>query len=337
MATPPLQSEAQVEETPLQGRLLRGRSILSFLVAFAILLFFASRLQLDVGRMWGLMVSANLGLFLGGFVVYYLTFPLRGGRWWLLLENNGLSNRAGIRIPSALHLGVMVYMSWFANCVIPAKLGDAYRGYQLKQASGVSFSTAMGTVLAERFIDIVVLVGMLMAAALGLGGLGKGGGEITTEIFVGGMLLLVLGVVGLGAMWMLRDRLTNLLPTRFQSKYANFQESTFGSFKQLPVIFAISVAIWLGEVARLFLVVNALGISVSVPFAIFLALANSLLTVVPLTPGGLGLAEAGTTGLLMLGGVDKDVAATAALLDRIISYWSIILFGFIVLLVRRRI
>ncbi|MBI2886691.1 MAG: flippase-like domain-containing protein [Chloroflexi bacterium] len=334
-------SEAGHRPEPVEGalpeQLPRGRSILSFLLALAILLFFATRLELDLPLLWSTIKSANTGLFLLAFVTYYLTFPLRGLRWRFLLENVGLSLKAGVRLPSLLVLSRMLYLSWFANCVIPAKLGDAYRGYQLKQATGVSFSTVMGTVLAERFMDMVVLMLLLVAATLGLGGAQAGAADATTQIFLGGVLLMALGVVGLGTMWGLRGHLHRLLPRQVQAQYLRFQEGTLGSFRNLPVIFLLSVAVWFTEAGRLFLVVQALGLNLNLSFVIFASLAASLLTVVPFTPGGLGLVEAGVVGLLLLVGVSKEAAVAATLLDRAVSYWSIVGFGFVLFALRRRV
>ena len=49
-----------------------------------------------------------------------------------------------------VRLAQIIYVSWFANCVVPAKLGDAYRGYLLKHNGKVSFSATFGTIFAER-------------------------------------------------------------------------------------------------------------------------------------------------------------------------------------------
>jgi uncharacterized protein (TIRG00374 family) len=55
--------------------------------------------------------------------------------------------------------------------------------------------------------------------------------------------------------------------------------------------------------------------------------ASSLLAMVPLTPGGLGLVEAGLTGTLALAGVRPAQAVLATLLYRLASYWLPILAG----------
>ena len=55
--------------------------------------------------------------------------------------------------------------------------------------------------------------------------------------------------------------------------------------------------------------------------------AASLLAMVPITPGGLGLVEAGLTGTLALAGVRPAQAVLATLLYRLASYWIPILAG----------
>jgi uncharacterized protein (TIRG00374 family) len=55
--------------------------------------------------------------------------------------------------------------------------------------------------------------------------------------------------------------------------------------------------------------------------------AASLLAMIPLTPGGLGLVEAGLTGTLALAGVQPAQAVLATLLYRLASYWLPIFAG----------
>jgi uncharacterized protein (TIRG00374 family) len=55
--------------------------------------------------------------------------------------------------------------------------------------------------------------------------------------------------------------------------------------------------------------------------------AASVLTTVPITPGGLGFVEAGLTGTLVLAGVSAGDAALATLAFRLVSYWLPMLLG----------
>jgi uncharacterized membrane protein YbhN (UPF0104 family) len=65
----------------------------------------------------------------------------------------------------------------------------------------------------------------------------------------------------------------------------------------------------------------AVGASVD-PILVLLAyVAAATLSMIPLTPGGLGFVEAGLTGVLTLAGASPDEAVLATLLYRLFSYW----------------
>jgi uncharacterized protein (TIRG00374 family) len=86
---------------------------------------------------------------------------------------------------------------------------------------------------------------------------------------------------------------------------------------------------------RLYLVVLSLNIAVPVAVILLVALANSL-TTVPLTPEAWGLWR-GIIGLLVgVGGASNEQAVAIALVDRAVSYWSLIALGFLLFSVTRR-
>ena len=65
----------------------------------------------------------------------------------------------------------------------------------------------------------------------------------------------------------------------------------------------------------------AVGASVD-PILVLLAyVAAATLSMIPITPGGLGFVEAGLTGVLTLAGASPDEAVLATLLYRLFSYW----------------
>ena len=49
--------------------------------------------------------------------------------------------------------------------------------------------------------------------------------------------------------------------------------------------------------------------------------AAATLSMIPITPGGLGFVEAGLAGVLTLAGASPDEAVLATLLYRLFSYW----------------
>ena len=336
----------EAEEAPppsLSRRFFNARTLLSFALGFAILAFLFTRVQIDVGAILDWVRQANPALLVLAFVAFYATFPVRAFRWRRLLDNVELStHEEGGRRLGVPVLSEIIFLGWFANCIVPAKLGDAYRAYLLKINAGVSFSTTIGTILAERIIDVVVLF-LLMLAATGL----SFGRAVPAEVLVLmqiGFGLVVLVVVGLVSMRRLRPLVERVLPVRLHAQYARFEHGTLNSFRGIPALVALSGVAWAGEVARLYLVTLSLGLGgIAQSVIVFVALAAALMTTLPLTPAGLGFAEGAIVGVLLLAaraglapGVDEHAAASIALLDRGISYWSLIALGLIVYPLSRR-
>jgi hypothetical protein len=95
--------------------------------------------------------------------------------------------------------------------------------------------------------------------------------------------------------------------------------------------------IWATEGLRLYLVIASLGfkdVEIGLSGAMFVALIGSLLTAIPLSPAGLGFAQAGVIGVLtVVYKVPLPEATAITILDWVISVLSIIVIGAIVYVV----
>jgi hypothetical protein len=329
-AEPGQEMTVQEAEVSVLRRVLRPQTIVSFLFSFAILVFFLTRINIDVNEVLARMSTANPGLLLLAFVAYYLSFPVRALRWRMLLGNAGLSKADNWRVPGVPGLTEMIFVSWFANCIVPAKLGDAYRSYMLKSRARVSFSTTIGTILTERITDVLVLFGLLVAAGF-IAFRGHLPDQLLYLLIFGGVLVGIV-VVGLLSMRGLRPLAARLLPARLHDLYTKFEHGILRSFqpRTLPVLLAYTGLVWVLEGLRLYFVSAALGIRLPLSVTLFIALASSLLTTIPFTPAGLGFVESAVVTALLWFRIDLATSLSISFLDRIISYWSIIVFGLIV-------
>ncbi len=336
----PTDIEVEREGFSLGQRLRSPRTLISFGLAFAIVVFALRGQNIDVGQTWTYMRGANPWLMLLGLVVFYTTFPLRAMRWRMLLRNAHVPIHEGrtswATLPALMEY---LYLSWFANCIVPAKLGDAYRAYLLKHNGKVSFSSAFGTIFAERLLDMIGLFGMLLIS--GWFTFGTRMPEGTQIIFGFGALLVVGILVGLAGMRWLSPLIRRVVPTRMHDFYGRFEHAALRSFSPaiLPRLVLLTGAVWLLEGARLYFVVQAMGqegLHLGPSAVIFVALASSLLTALPITPGGLGVVEGTITVVLTFFGVDKHLGIAVTLLDRLINFWSIVVGGFILYLVSKR-
>ena len=246
-----------------------------------------------------------------------------------MLKNASVIGNAGDPYTSVLACSRYIFLGWFVNSITWFRLGDAYRAYAFTEDTGHSFSRAMGTVLAERVMDVVVIFLLIALSALAFYG-ATDMGNISVFLAIAFLLVLV-GLAGLLIMKHLGSRMARFLPTQLKNHYDRFHEGAMGSFERLPVLFLISSLIWFTEIGRLYFVVQSLDLSMTVNLSliVFVTLTNAILTTVPLTPGGIGVVEPGIVGLLALAMIRSE-AVSVALLDRSISYFSVVVLGGVV-------
>lgn len=337
---PEKEPEITREQLSLGKRLLNWRTIVPLIIVIALLIYVAQKTNINPQQTWATIRSANLAFFLVAFLVYYLSFPIRALRWRLLLENVGFNKANGVQLPHFWKLIEIIYISFFANVVVPARLGEIYRAYLLRQETGLSATRTFGTVLAERLLDLIVLV-LLMITAIMVSFHEKLPPQLLFGLKVT-IALVAAGALGLFSLRLLRERVAQLVPARFRDRYYHFQEGTLGSFRRIPSLTALTVAVWACESLRFYFIALALNLIGGPPLhviaaACFIGLGEALLTIIPFTAGGVGLVEAGMAAMILLfnpgmpNATNLSVAAVA--LDRTISLLSIWVIGFIVFMI----
>jgi glycosyltransferase 2 family protein len=332
-------TEVTQEQLALGKRLLNWRTLVPLAIVIIALVFITQKLNINPQKTWSAIQHANLFFLLAAFIIYYLSFGLRALRWNLLLQNVGFRKENGIHLPGLKKLTEIVYISFFANAIVPAKLGDLYRAYLLRQEIGVSTTRSFGTVLAERLLDLVVLL-LLFIPAIQFS-LGQ---QLPTQIRSGIWIVLgavIAGIIGLFILRLTQASITKILPLRFHDQYYHFHEGTLGSFRRLPQLTGLTVSIWSCEALRFFFIAVSLSLISGNVLHILLAtivigLSEALLTALPTTGGGVGVVEAGMALVIALFYRGADVTNqifAAIILDRLISYFSILAIGLVVFLI----
>ena len=314
-------------------------TLISLALAAAFIIFVATRLDLNLAATWQQLKSASpayLGL---AVAVHYTTFLFRGLRWRLLLNNVRTEAEEACGI---FQCSQLVLLGWFANSVAWLRLGDAYRAYLFHEESGAPFIRTMGTILSERLIDVTIMVTLMALVLPFLVGAELGG--VWTVAATAGALL---GMLGLAVMLIAMarggggsrvQRLLSWLPSLLSSwlieRYHQFREGAINSLKRVPLAGLWGLLAWTAEILRMYLVTQGLGLDLSPALIVFATLANSLLTLVP-TPGGVGAVEVGLSGLIgQLSGLSTPAVLAIVLVDRSISYVSVIATGAILFILR---
>jgi uncharacterized protein (TIRG00374 family) len=317
----------------LRRNIFSLRTLTSFAIAIAFVVFLATTFEVDWFRTWDNVQSLNPWLYAAAILVYYTTFAFRGLRWKILAYNAGMGNGPVTGLPSVFQFGQLILIGWFVNGIAPLRLGDAYRAHALSERSGGGFSWSLGTIVAERFVDMLTVLLLAVVAVLWY--------SATRDI--GAIAYVVMAAAGLAALMaallmVMRGygaRVAQHFPGRLEGAYIRFHEGTLGSLRQRRrrAIFVLGLVGWLLEVARLYIVVEALDLSIAIPLAMLVALGHAILSTVP-SPGGVGAVEAGLIGLLVLE-LERADAVSVVLVDRTITYVSVVVLGGLVLLVAR--
>ena len=312
-------------EVSLTARLVNLRTIGS--IAFGLILvvlLFRVILNVQFGQTFAYIGGANIWFLLIGLFAYYLTFPLRSLRWSLILR------RVGTPVPYRDATEIL-FLSWFVNCVVPAKLGDLYRAYLLRGNFGASISRTVGTIFLERITDVVVIFGLALAAGY-WSFRGRNRPEVDA-LFLAGFVFAFLLVLLIAALRFGGRRLTRLLPERVADLYERFHEGSTGALKPgtLLIVVFITGTVWMLEGVRVYFVIHALGLpelgTLRISASVFVALAASLLTAIPLTPAGIGFVQVGIVWALGIYGVSNEAGTAVAFTDFVLSTLSVIVLG----------
>ena len=310
------------DDLAVRRQLFGMRELISTIIPLVLIALFArnvdwSEATRTISRSSPLLVGCAL-------LVYYATFPLRAARWARLLREGG----ADVGWRDLLRI---LFLGWFVNSLVPAKLGDLYRSYLVKRRFGISLSRTVGVVVAERLLDLIVVFGLLV-----VGGYVAFGRTVLPDLWIVYVTAAVLGLLiaaGLVGIYALGPRIARFFPGEVRRIGRLFREGVLHSFRALPFAGALTLIIWALEAMRLMFVLWALGLELPASGIVFVAVATSLLTTVPLTPAGFGFVEIAMVYVLTEGfGLSQSSAVAVAVLDRAVSVFSVIVIGGIVYL-----
>jgi uncharacterized membrane protein YbhN (UPF0104 family) len=217
-----------------------------------------------------------LAVFIGA---YSAAFLLRALDWRLLIPVG----------PGVGRLFSILQVSLLANHVFPSKVGEIARAALLARSQGRLGEAVVSTVIA-RLIDLLAL--LLIAAALGPLVLAA---RLDRSLAVASPLVLVLLTV-LGLVALRKGRLPKL--PRRAGRLADDAREALRHIptRGLPGAFGLSLLSWVLEASALLVVAGAAGVPLSPPVAIAVTALTIGLQAFQVTPGGIGVYEAGMSG-----------------------------------------
>ena len=239
----------------------------------------------------------------------------RALRWQVLI-------RPICRVPLR-RLSAYMLVGYLANNVLPARLGELVRSHYLGDREGISRSATLGTVVVERVVDTVVLVGIGAAAILILHVRGVVVSAILVGVAIAGLLCVAL-VVALAAHRLpgagRAAAFLNRWP-RFVGVATRLRDGLRVAALPRTVAAAalLSVAAWTCTVVAVLAVGQSLGIELTLGEGALLAAGTNLATAIPSGPGYLGTFEYAGQSIALAFGLGASEGLALALLIHVLT------------------
>ena len=320
-----------MEKDSFIERFLSWRTAASFLIPLFVIGFLVFRLDIDSRSTFDNLAETNLAVYLLALSLYFTTFPIRALRWQIIVKNVA-DKFSDIYVPNIWLLSEIIIIGWLGNSIAPLRLGDAYRVYLFSRDSKADISFSSATVIAERIMDLFIVLPVLVG--FGLFFMLELGNDVIPDSFA--ILLPLLFFLGLAIIFLVvrfRGIWATIIPMKVVNISTKLKDISLSSLKRMHILMILSVGAWATESIRLWLVSESVDVHLGLPMIIFASVFNAILSSIPIVPGGLGILEPGLVGVLMLR-VSRSTAVSIVLLDRSISYLSIIISGALALAFR---
>jgi uncharacterized protein (TIRG00374 family) len=268
-------------------------------------------------------------LLAAGLLVAYLL--ARSVRWRILL---------GPAVPLAESFA-MTNIGYLVSNVLPLRLGDPARAVAIGLKGHVRVSTALGTVVVERVLDMVIVVLLLM---LTLPFVGETGWTSAAGLAGGVLGVAALAILAFVAVWPERGRhtvqkLLALVPWIDQDRWIDRASglidglAALRSPRRVAGLAGWSILTWVCSVGIYFGVLAAFIEEPTVVKAAFLTSAVGLGMALPSSPGAMGVFHTVARYALELPfGVAREPALAIAFMSHALIYVIMCLLGLVGLL-----
>jgi uncharacterized membrane protein YbhN (UPF0104 family) len=265
--------------------------------------------------------GAHIALIVLAVGLYGVATLVRGWRWHRILRKAGVEHHRA----DAFALTVVGYMG---NTILPARGGEVLRILLLGERSSARRREILGSIVAERVLDALVLVVLFCVLTWsGLAGTHKG--KLPAAI---GVAAVAGGAVALAYYIRLRKR--GRLE-RFAAIVRPFARASRLLFGRLGIALAtVTAGVWFVEGIIFWLVGNSLGLHLNVLEGTFLTVLTSFFLLIPAAPGYIGTFDGALVVGLRAIGITGGQAVAFVLLTRFVLFVPVTLAGLALMFAR---
>jgi len=266
--------------------------------------------SVDLAATAEVLRSAASGWLVAAAGLIVVDIAIRAVRWQRLV-----APVAVVRLPRMLGYLLIGYL---ANNVLPARLGELVRCHYLGDREGLSRTTALGTVVVERVVDIAVVVAIAAIAILVLSVRGVVAGAVLIGAAIAALLAVGLAVgvaahripgadrlAGTASRWPRAGELT----TKLRDGLA-----VAGRPRTLAEALGLSVVAWGATLLAFAAAGQAVGVELTIGQASLLAAGVALAAAIPAGPASLGTYELAAVRIGQAVGVPAEASLAIAIL-----------------------
>ena len=299
---------------------------LGFLISLAFIAL-AIRGQ-DLSQVGAALRAADYRYLPLALALYFAGVWIRTLRWrYLLIPVRRLSPRT---------LFPVVAIGYMANNILPWRIGEFVRGYVLREREGIATSASLATIAVERIFDGLTMLAFLLLASLviPLDAEIKRLAIVAAGVFAVAILVLIAIVASDRLRAQLLGLITRPLPAALGARLVALVESFVGglhilrSFNALVLVASCSVLAWGLESSMYLVIARGFDLPLGVAGALMTTAVANLATLIPSTPGYIGVFETGV-GLVVSGllGFGRELALSYAIVVHAALYFPITLWG----------
>jgi uncharacterized protein (TIRG00374 family) len=264
-----------------------------------------------------------VGWLLAAVGLYAVATLVRAERWHQILESTGV--HAG-----RVDCYALTTVGYMGNNVLPARAGEALRVVLLSQRSDGSKRTLLGSVVAERILDVIALVTIFVVTVYGVLSTSE---VLPTDrpllVTAIGLLLLVVAAL---AIWILRAHHIFERAREWLRPLADAPRALLN--RRGLLLLAGTFVLWSLEATVYLAVARALHVDFSVSGALYLVALTNFVAALPAAPGSIGTFDAAVLFGAKALGATGSAALSYVILLRFVLYVPITAFGLVVLVTR---
>jgi glycosyltransferase 2 family protein len=254
--------------------------------------------------------------------LYAVATLLRGERWHRVLA----IAKVRARRSDCYALTTVGYMG---NNVLPARAGEALRVVLLSSRCGASKRTLLGSVVAERLLDVIALLAIFVVVVYGV--LSSTVLPTDRPLLVAGIGVLVL-LLAAAAVAVLRRHHVFERARDWLRPLADAPRALLG--KEGVLLLAGTFVLWAFEAGVYLAVARSVELDISMTGALYLVALTNFVAALPAAPGSIGTFDAAVAFGAGRLGASGSAALSYLLLLRFVLYVPITVVGFVVLVTR---